>query len=69
MDTSRGAGGRRSLVGECRTGAGGGGVLAGAPAELALDVPDNRFFRLSFRYARTAPCTIRRIRFERFAAD
>ena len=44
-------------------------VLAGAPAELAPDVPDNRFFRLSFHYARTVPCTIRRIRFERPAGD
>ena len=39
-------------------------VVAGCLAELLLDVPDNRFFRLSFRYARQVPCTIRSIRFE-----
>ena len=40
-------------------------VMAGTPAELELDVPDNRYFHLSFRYGRTAPCTLRSIRFER----
>ena len=44
-------------------------VVAGSPAELALDVPDNRFFRLSFSYVRSAPCTIRGIRFERPAGN
>ena len=39
-------------------------VEAGRPAELLLDVPDNRFFRLAFRYTRAAPCTLRSVRFE-----
>ena len=39
-------------------------VVAGQPAEVALDVPANRFFRLAFRYTRAAPCTLRSVRFE-----
>ena len=39
-------------------------VRAGAPAELVLDVPDTRYARLSFRYARTAPVTLGTVRFD-----
>ena len=39
-------------------------VRAGAPAELVLDVPDTRYARLSFRYARTAPVTLETVRFD-----
>ncbi|MBR4252622.1 MAG: hypothetical protein IKQ15_10065 [Kiritimatiellae bacterium] len=39
-------------------------VLAGAPAELHLDVPDTRYARLSFRYTRAAPVTLETVRFD-----
>jgi hypothetical protein len=44
-------------------------VVAGRPAVLEMDVPDNRFFRLAYRCDRTAPITIRSVRFERPAGD
>ena len=40
-------------------------VVSGQPAELRLDVPDNRFFEMTFRYAGRVPFTLRGIRFER----
>ena len=40
-------------------------VRSGHPAILALDVPDTRYARLSFRYTRSAPVTLETVRFDR----
>lgn len=40
-------------------------VLAGQPAVLEMDVPDNRLFRLSFAYSRAAPLTIHSVEITR----
>ena len=39
-------------------------VTAGEPAILPADIPDNRLARLSFRYTRAAPVTLRAVAFE-----
>ena len=40
-------------------------VVEGQPAEVRVEVPDNRFFKLAFRYAREVPVRVRSVRFER----